>query len=330
MVKKMLIAAGMAAAMCSAAQASGSALETLSGSVNANVSIEVPAASAAPENRRGGDGVYANVDGCTVTVVRGEYGSTLAVRDGRQEAVLGIANDFSRGDIHAYCNPAAVARNGAVVNLSCGKQDNGFFRTRGQAEVGLSGEGVTSVKVRGEVRRALVWFTDKEITCDGLKPAGGGASGVAELNKPAAAQSLIDGWLDEKHHDHIAKDPNGSGLNTVLYVTLVKSDAKLYLQAFLPGHGSYLADFITSPEFAREDLAALRSDQGHPYLVAFETYSTTVPRTNMLVVQFNGEGLLRFAIVQKFPTSEIKGGKFKPYVPADADKKAWSPWTAVK
>lgn len=328
MMKNLLIAAGMAAALCPAARASGGALEVLRGAVNEKVTSEIPAAGPAQGNKRGG-GVYANASGCTVTVVRGEYGSTLAVRDGRQEAVLGIANDFSRGSIHAYCNPAQVARNGEAVSLSCGKQDNGFFRTRGQAEVGLSGEGVTSVKVRGEVRRALVWFTDKEIACDGLKPAGGGVAG-AELNKDAAAQTLIDGWLDEKHHDHIAKDPNGSGLNTVLYVTLVKSDDKLYLQAFLPGHGSYLADFITSPGFAREDIAALRSDQGHPYLVAFETYSTTVPRTNMLVVQFNGEGMLRFAIVQKFPTSEIKGGKFKPYVPADADKKAWSPWTAVK
>ncbi|OGR45404.1 MAG: hypothetical protein A2X35_03955 [Elusimicrobia bacterium GWA2_61_42] len=329
MVKNLLIAAGVAVALCSAAQASGSALEALTGSVNANVNVEAPAVGAAPESERGGDRVYANADGCTVTVVRGEYGSTLAVRDGRQEAVLGVANDFSRGDIRSYCSPAAVARNGAVLSLSCGKQDNGFFRTRGRAEVEMSGEGVTSVKVRGEVRRALVWFTDKEITCGGLKPAGG-VTAAAGLDKAAAAQTSIDGWLDEKHHDHIAKDPNGSGLNTVLYVTLVKSDDKLYLQAFLPGHGSYLADFITSPAFAREDLAALRSDQGHPYLVAFETYATTVPKTNMLVVQFNGAGMLRFAIVQKFPTSEIKGGKFKPYVPSDSDRKAWSPWTAVK
>jgi len=328
MIKNMLIAAFAAAVACPAAQASGSALETLNSFVNKDVVIAVSAASSAPEGSRG-DRVYANSGGCKVTVVQGEYGSTLAIRDGRQEAVLGVSNDFARGSISAYCNPAAVSGNGAGFFLSCGKQANGFFRTRGEAAVEMSDGGIASVKVHGEVRRALVWFTDKEITCDGLEPVESGAAGASEFSKDAAAQRSIDGWLDEKPHDHIAKDPNGSHLHHILYVTLVKNDDKLYLQSFLPGHATYLADFITSPAHAREDLAALRTDEGHPYMVAFETYSTTVPRTNMLVVAFDGSGLLRFAIVQKFPTSEIKEGKFKPFVPSDSAKQIWSPWVRI-
>jgi hypothetical protein len=159
-------------------------------------------------------------------------------------------------------------------------------------------------------------------------PAAGAADSFKGLR---AAGTPIDGWLEGGQHDHYARDANGSGLNHVLYVTLVKSDDKLYLQAFSPGRGKldYLANFITSPGFALEDVASLRSDQGRPYLVAFETYSTAVPSTNMLVVEFDGAGMLRFAIIQRFPTSEIKGGKFKPYVPSDADSKAWSPWVAI-
>ena len=328
MVKKILTAVFAAAAMCPAAQASGSAFESLNSFANKEVGINVPAAGPARENGRGG--VYANALGCRVTVTRGDYGLTLAVRDGRQEAVLGVADDFTRGSINSYCHPAAAVMNGPVLNLSCDRQDNGFFRTRGKAAVELSEDGgIASVKVRGEVRRALLWFTDKEIDCAGLKPVENGVSAAAGLSKAAAAPTPIDGWLDEKHHDHIAKDPNGSHLNHVLYVTLVKSYDKLYLQSFIPGHGTYLADFITSPAFALEDLATLRSDQGYPYLVAFENYSTTVPRTNMLVVEFDGGGMLRFAIVQKFPTSEIKEGKFKPYVPSDSAKKIWSPWVKI-
>ncbi|MCM2268407.1 MAG: hypothetical protein NDI60_11625 [Elusimicrobiales bacterium] len=320
MTKNILIAAAVALATCPAAQAGG-ALETLNVSAGKDIAADAPAAGPARESRRAG-GVYANSAGCRVTVTRGDYGSTLSIRDGRLEAVLGVSNDFTRGDIGSYCRPAEVSLNGATLNLSCGKQDNGFFRTRGEAEVELAGDDITAVKMRGEIRRALLWLTDKEIACSGLKPVDRAPAG-------APAGGLIDGWLDGAHHDHYAKDPGGSGLNQVLYVVLVKSDDKLYLQSFMPGHGTYLANFITSPDFARQDLASLRSDQGHPYLVAFETYSTDVPRTNMLVVQFDGGGLLRFSIVQHFPTSEIKGGKFKPYVPADADKKAWSPWVKV-
>lgn len=225
---------------------------------------------------------------------------------------------MTRGDIGSYCSRAAASMSGGVLSLGCGRQDNGFFRTRGEAEIKtLNGE-VTAVKMRGEVRRALLWFTDKELSCEGLRPV-----------RRAAAGGLIDGWLDGVHHDHYAKDPAGSGLNQVLYVVLVKSDDKLYLQAFIPGQGNYLANFITSPAFAKQDLADLRSDTGRPYLVAFENYSTAVPQTNMLVVQFDGAGRLRFAIVQRFPTSEIKGGKFKPYVPSDADRRAWSAWISV-
>jgi len=156
---------------------------------------------------------------------------------------------------------------------------------------------------------------------------------AASAGEPAspAQQTPLSGWLDGKHHDHYAPDPKGTGLNYVLYATLVKSDGILYLQAFAPGRGNldYLANFLTTPEYVLADIGVLRSDQGNPYVVAFENYSATTPRTNMLVVEFDG-GRTRFAIVQKFPTSDIRDGKFKPYVPSDADAKAWSPWMAVR
>lgn len=118
MIKNMLMAAGMAAALCQGAQASGNALEALRGAVNGEAGVSVPAAVPAPQSRRAG--VYVNDLGCRVTVERGDYGSTLAIRDGRQEAVLGIANDYSRGDINAYCNPAEAALSGGTLRLACG------------------------------------------------------------------------------------------------------------------------------------------------------------------------------------------------------------------
>lgn len=313
MKKNLLIVAAMITACCLTARAGENALGALRGAGGG-----AAAAGPAPEPQGAGGGVYVNDAGCRVTVTHGSYGSTYVVRDGRAEAVLGVSADMTRGDIASYCGGTAVSVSGGVVSLGCGKQDNVFFRTRGKAEIRLAGGEVTAVRMRGEIRRALLWFTDKEISCEGLRP-----------ERRAAAGGLIDGWLDGAHHDHYAKDPGGSGLNQVLYAVLVKSDDKLYLQAFIPGQGNYLANFITSPAFAKQDLAELRSESGRPYLVAFENYSTAVPQTNMLVVQFDGAGRLRFAIVQRFPTSEIKGGKFKPYVPADADGKAWSAWVAV-
>ncbi|HAM36485.1 MAG TPA: hypothetical protein DEB40_14685 [Elusimicrobia bacterium] len=153
---------------------------------------------------------------------------------------------------------------------------------------------------------------------------------IAELG-PANNAHSIAGWLDGNSHNHAAMDPKGSGFKYVLYATLVKDKETLYLQAFAPRKLDYLADFRTTPKFAQEDLSSLRSDQGLPYTVAFETYSPeAAPKTNMLVVEFDSAGMFRFAIVPNFPTTEIKNGKFKPYVPSDADNGAWSPWIEVQ
>ena len=319
MRKNLLISAAMIAACCLAAQAGESALGTLYDS--GSQTKAAAGGPTAPEPQGAGGGVYVNDAGCRVTVTHGNYGSTYVVRDGRHEAVLGVSADMTRGDIASYCSGTAVSMTGGALSLACGRQGNGFFHTRGEAEIRMAGGEVTAVRMKGEIRRALLWFTDKEVSCEGLRRE--------RQEQRAQAGGLIDGWLDGAHHDHFAKDPGGSGLNQVLYVSLVKSDDKLYLQAFIPGHGTYLANFITSPAFAKQDLAELRSDGGRPYLVAFENYSTDIPQTNMLVVQFDGAGQLRFAIVQRFPTSEIKGGKFKPFVPADGDRKAWSAWVPV-
>lgn len=179
-------------------------------------------------------------------------------------------------------------------------------------------------------------FSDLAVNEAGLKAVTAEVAVPAGVEKVVSSvnsfQTPIDGWLDGSNHDHEALDPRGSGSKYVLYATLVKAEGTLYLQAFDPSRGklSYLADFRTSPEFALGDLAALRSDQGNPYTVAFETYSTAVAKTNMLVVEFNSKRMLRFAIIQYFPTSEIRDGKFKPYVPSDADDRAWSPWIEVR
>jgi len=52
--------------------------------------------------------------------------------------------------------------NGATLDLPRGKRYNGFFRTKGEAEVKLSGEDITSVRMRGEIGRAMLRFTDKK------------------------------------------------------------------------------------------------------------------------------------------------------------------------
>ena len=161
---------------------------------------------------------------------------------------------------------------------------------------------------------------------------------TAEVVVPAEAAlstdvspTPIDGWLDGSYHAHEALDPRGSDYKHVLYATLVKAQGTLYLQAFSPGKMDYLANFKTSPKAAVEDVGTLRSDQGHPYLVAFTNSSHSMTaKTNMLVVEFNSKRMFRFAITQSFLTSDIESGKFRHYVPSDADNRAWSPWIEVR
>lgn len=165
------------------------------------------------------------------------------------------------------------------------------------------------------------------------------AAEVPAPSVPKAARRAggtpIDGWLDGRTHDHTAPGPLGPKSKYVLYSTLVKDEGTLYLQAFapVPGKEDYLADYKTTPEYALEDLANLRSDSGYPYLVAFEqqNYSpAAASEVKMLVVEFDAGKMLRFAVVRGIPTGDIKNGKFKDYVPSDAKNKAWSPWMEVK
>lgn len=164
---------------------------------------------------------------------------------------------------------------------------------------------------------------------------------AAEVPVPSVPKAVlraggtpIDGWMDGRTHDHTAQGPVSPKSKYVLYSTLVKDEGTLYLQAFSPVHGQdYLADFKTSPEYAREDLASLCSDGGYPYLVAFEqqNYSpAAASKVAMLVVEFDAGKMLRFAIVRGIPAGDIKNGKFKAHVPSDSKNKYWSPWMEVK
>lgn len=131
--------------------------------------------------------VYANDRGCSVTVEERANGYTLFVKDGGRQAFLGVLKDYSSGDIGAFCSPAAAMLSGASLTLSCGEQHNGGAATRGLAVVEMS-DGITAVRVRGEVKKGLGWKTDTEIACEGLRPvaakaarAGGGISGTYDL-----------------------------------------------------------------------------------------------------------------------------------------------------
>lgn len=185
MKKNVMIAAAAVAVMCGAAQAGESALAALKGSVKAEAiaenSIKEPAV---PENK-GGNWVYANDRGCTVTVEKRGKGSMVYVQDGRQAATLGVLDNLKGGDILAFCSPAAASLSGGVLTLACGEQQNGGYPTRGQARIEMA-DGITAVAVRGEVKRALGWKTDTDIVCEGLKPVGAKAAGTAAQEQPAS------------------------------------------------------------------------------------------------------------------------------------------------
>lgn len=128
--------------------------------------VMVPAA--APKAAAHGETVYANDRGCSVTAEERANGYTLFVKDGGRQAFLGVLRDYSSGDIGAFCSPASASLSGAALTLSCGEQQNGGRPTRGLAVVEMA-DGITAVRVRGEVKKSLGWKTDTEINCDGLR-----------------------------------------------------------------------------------------------------------------------------------------------------------------
>lgn len=129
--------------------------------------VMVPA-GAPKAAERAAETVYANDRGCSVTVEEHGNGYTLYVKDGGRQAFLGVLRDYSSGDIGAFCSPAAASLSGAALTLSCGEQHNGGIATRGLAVVDMS-DGVTAVRVRGEVKKTLGWKVDTEIACEGLR-----------------------------------------------------------------------------------------------------------------------------------------------------------------
>lgn len=121
--------------------------------------------------RAANETVYKNGSGCTATVEERANGLVVSVDDGRgQRATLGFLKDYSGGDIAGFCSPAELQSYSRSMTLSCNPQgDGGSYKTRGYAVLGLE-DGISSVEVRGEVKRLTGWKTDTEISCSGLKP----------------------------------------------------------------------------------------------------------------------------------------------------------------
>lgn len=175
MKKNVMMAAVLVAAMCGGAYASEKALETLNGAAGAEIVKEtLKAAPAAQEVRadewRGGSTVYTNAAGCVVTAEQRQNGVMVYVQDGSgAQATLGFLKDYRGGDIFSFCSPAKAELRGKTLTLSCGEQQNGGYPTRGSAVIEMN-DGITGVAVRGEVKKALGWKTDTQISCGGLKP----------------------------------------------------------------------------------------------------------------------------------------------------------------
>jgi len=113
------------------------------------------------------NGMYTNDSGCIVEVENGAKGMILSIDKLGHRAMLGVLNNFSGGDITAFCRPAEAAFGGGIIALGCKEQNNGGYPTRGYAEVDLR-DGFNAVRVRGQVKRLLGWSTDTDIVCEGL------------------------------------------------------------------------------------------------------------------------------------------------------------------
>ncbi|MCM2268377.1 MAG: hypothetical protein NDI60_11475 [Elusimicrobiales bacterium] len=203
-MKSNVIAAMVLTVMCSGVNASEKALEALhrtaGDEVVKNTSIQEPAAqSDRLDGSRGGTWVYANSAGCVVTAEQRNNGMIVYVQDGRgQQATLGFLSDMRSGDIFSYCSPARTELKGQTLLLSCAEQNNGGYSTRGSAAIEMNG-GVSRVSVTGEVKRALGWKTDTQISCDGLKPdlakSAGSAKGASLIS---GTYRFSDGYTDSK------------------------------------------------------------------------------------------------------------------------------------
>ncbi|MCM2268173.1 MAG: hypothetical protein NDI60_10425 [Elusimicrobiales bacterium] len=202
-MKKGLIAAVVAvAAFCGSARASDKALDALVNGVSRealNSSLAVTQPAARPDKAPvkdisaglGRSAVYTNDLGCTVTVDRRQNGSTVYVQDRGRQATLGVLGDLSGGDIFSFCSPAQAGMVGNSITLSCGEQDNGGYHTRGQAVLGMN-YGLSSVFVRGEVKKGMRWKTDTEISCEGLRPVRSKNAGAGVFMGEEAC-AVVDG-----------------------------------------------------------------------------------------------------------------------------------------
>lgn len=122
-------------------------------------------------SRSSNETVYKSDSGCTATVEERANGLLVHIADGRgQQATLGFLKDYTGGDIAGFCSPAELQSYGKSMTLSCnGQGDGGSHKTRGYAVLGLE-DGISSVEVRGDVKRLTGWKTDTQISCSGLKP----------------------------------------------------------------------------------------------------------------------------------------------------------------
>lgn len=208
-MNKMILAAAVVAVMAVSVKAEGTAFMTLLDSARGGA-VSVPSVQSAAavksekavfsgldavvtEKAVGETRVYRNAAGCEATVEERRNGSAVYVRDARgEQAFLWVANDLNSGDISSFCSPAAVSAGKSSIKLSCGEQDNGGYHTRGEAVLNLAG-GLSSVSVRGEVKKALGWRTDTELSCSGLRPAGDRGAAVKSAFMGVAACSVLDG-----------------------------------------------------------------------------------------------------------------------------------------
>lgn len=209
------------AAVTGVAQAESQALKTLAAAAGTEVSIQEPGAAVPADKgsffqRWGADGgehngffkpwnksaevkmtgdmrVYRNAAGCEATVEERRNGNLIYVREaGGQQAWLWLGKDMNSGEITSFCSPAAVSAGSSSVKLSCGEHANGGYYTRGEAVIGFNG-GLSSVSVRGEVKKALGWKTDTNISCSGLRPADTRSAKSASAFMGVQACSALDG-----------------------------------------------------------------------------------------------------------------------------------------
>lgn len=140
--------------------------------MKALVSLMVVFAAASAQAQDALTAKYSNAEGCKVEIEQARNGARIYIQDSKgQSAFLGILNDYSSGDIAAFCKDAKVAldKEKLTITLSCGEQEeSGSLSTRGTAILDAT-NGLSSVKVKGQVKRLFGWKTDTDISCENLK-----------------------------------------------------------------------------------------------------------------------------------------------------------------